>query len=46
MPNYFRYWGKARKECEEGVPYHLLPYHCLDVAAVANQRMIAVKGNG
>lgn len=33
MPNYFRYWGKARKEGEEGVPYHLLPYHCLDVAA-------------
>lgn len=31
---YFKYWGKARKEGEEGVPYHLLPYHCLDVAAV------------
>ena len=31
---YFKYWGKARKEEEEGVPYHLLPYHCLDVAAV------------
>lgn len=35
MPNYFRYWGKARKENEDGAPYHLLPYHCLDVAAVA-----------
>lgn len=34
MTSYFKYWGKARKEHEEGVPYHLLPYHCLDVAAV------------
>ncbi|NOY63405.1 MAG: CRISPR-associated endonuclease Cas3'', partial [Gammaproteobacteria bacterium] len=31
--NYFKYWGKAR---EEGVPYHLLPFHCLDVATVAD----------
>ncbi|MGD8591085.1 MAG: CRISPR-associated endonuclease Cas3'', partial [Chromatiales bacterium] len=31
---YFRYWGKARKEDQTGEPYHLLPYHCLDVAAV------------
>lgn len=32
---YFKYWGKAEK-LEEGKPryYHLLPYHCLDVAAV------------
>ncbi|MCP3671443.1 MAG: CRISPR-associated helicase Cas3', partial [Gammaproteobacteria bacterium] len=31
---YYRYWGKAsRKEGEEAT-YHLLPYHCLDVAAV------------
>ncbi len=28
---YFRYWGKAEKD---GDHYHLLPYHCLDVAAV------------
>jgi len=27
---YYRYWGKA---AEDG-SYHLLPYHCLDVAAV------------
>jgi len=33
-PRYFRYWGKARKETEEGALCHLLPYHCLDVAAV------------
>ena len=32
--SYFRYWGKARKEDQTGEPYHLLPYHCLDVAAV------------
>jgi len=34
---YFKYWGKARKEGEEGSPHHLLPYHCLDVAAVADE---------
>jgi CRISPR-associated endonuclease/helicase Cas3 len=28
---YYKYWGKADKEGN----YHLLPYHCLDVAAVA-----------
>ncbi len=36
MPDkpYFQYWGKARKDDQPGEPYHLLPYHCLDVAAV------------
>lgn len=35
---YYQYWGKTAKD-EEGSPkvslqgYHLLPYHCLDVAA-------------
>lgn len=29
-PLYYRYWGKTS---EDGT-YHLLPYHCLDVAAV------------
>jgi CRISPR-associated endonuclease/helicase Cas3 len=29
--DYFRYWGKAEKD---GPGYHLLVYHCLDVAAV------------
>ena len=28
---YYQYWGKASKEDSS---YHLLPYHCLDVAAV------------
>lgn len=31
---YYRYWGKAKPEGESGPAYHLLPYHCLDVAAV------------
>lgn len=30
MVNFFRYWGKTTEENN----YHLLPYHCLDVAAV------------
>ncbi len=35
LPPYFRYWGKAKKDSEQsGADYHLLPYHCLDVAAV------------
>ena len=32
--SYFRYWGKALKKEDGSVNYHLLPYHCLDVAAV------------
>lgn len=32
-PSYFRYWGKTEKDTGK---YHLLPYHCLDVAAVAS----------
>ena len=34
-PGYFRYWGKA----DRGDPdrYHLLVYHCLDVAAVGKR---------
>jgi CRISPR-associated endonuclease/helicase Cas3 len=34
LPAYFRYWGKARITDDATSPYHLLPYHCLDVAAV------------
>ena len=35
IASYFKYWGKAREdERQEGAGYHLLPYHCLDVAAV------------
>ncbi|MBI4682517.1 MAG: CRISPR-associated helicase/endonuclease Cas3, partial [Nitrospirae bacterium] len=32
MQSFYSYWGKAEKD---GVGYHLLPYHCLDVVAVA-----------
>jgi len=27
------YWGKARPATQDGPQFHLLPYHCLDVAA-------------
>ncbi|MCO4160162.1 CRISPR-associated helicase Cas3' [Citrobacter amalonaticus] len=32
--NYLRYWGKTTKSKQNiNAPYHLLAYHCLDVAA-------------
>jgi|GEM_PF-2963897 len=36
--NYFKYWGKASKneDGSNGDAYHLLPFHCLDVMAVAD----------
>jgi len=34
MDGYFKYWGKAKSDDESGLAFHLLPYHCLDVAAV------------
>lgn len=33
---FYRYWGKAAMKGEEGALFHLFPYHCLDVAAVAD----------
>ena len=34
-PGYWAYWGKAAKSEENSsAAYHLLSYHCLDVAAV------------
>ena len=33
VPTYFHYWGKAERG---GDRFHLLPYHCLDVAAVGH----------
>jgi CRISPR-associated endonuclease/helicase Cas3 len=33
---YHKYWGKARKGEDGTYEYHLLPYHCLDVAAVGS----------
>ncbi len=35
MKNYYRYWGKYKKS-EDNTTHHLLPYHSLDVAAVAS----------
>lgn len=32
VPAFFRFWGKASDE-----RFHLLPFHCLDVAAVGSQ---------
>ncbi len=32
-----RYWGKAEKH---GARFHLLPYHCLDVAAVGHSLLV------
>lgn len=34
LPAYFNYWGKTRPADQAGESCHLLPYHCLDVAAV------------
>lgn len=31
---YWKYWGKAAPKADSAAKYHLLPYHCLDVAAV------------
>ncbi len=35
--SYFSYWGKAKPQDCGGAQFHLLPYHCLDVAAVGLQ---------
>ena len=32
--SYYRYWGKTSTSEDGSISYHLLPYHCLDVAAV------------
>ncbi|MBO7924924.1 CRISPR-associated helicase/endonuclease Cas3 [Pseudoalteromonas sp. K222D] len=37
IPSYFKYWGKAKRDpLQNGADYHLLVYHCLDVAAVVD----------
>lgn len=33
VPGFYRYWGKARPADDSAAAHHLLPYHCLDVAA-------------
>ena len=35
MNSFWRYWGKARPVAGSRAHFHLLPLHCLDVAAVA-----------
>ncbi len=35
-PDYYQYWGKAKQRDDGSYDYHLLVYHCLDVAAVAD----------
>ena len=35
--SYYKYWGKARKRDDGTYDYHLLVYHCLDVAAVGSE---------
>ena len=37
-PTYYRYWGKADRD--DPTNYHLLPYHCLDVAACAKALLL------
>ncbi len=39
--DYFSYWGKAQPD--QAAPYHLLPWHSLDVAAVAWQLLAPEK---
>lgn len=38
VPAYFAYWGKARLDAPGS--FHLLPYHCLDVAAVGREYLL------
>ncbi|MCX2865659.1 CRISPR-associated helicase Cas3' [Paucibacter sp. PLA-PC-4] len=40
---YFRYWGKARPSAA-GPRWHLLAYHCLDVAAVGQVYLLQAPG--
>jgi CRISPR-associated endonuclease/helicase Cas3 len=36
-PSYYAYWGKTDRTDDEQTRYHLLAYHCLDVAAVGRR---------
>jgi CRISPR-associated endonuclease/helicase Cas3 len=40
--SFFQYWGKASRS--DPAAYHLLPYHCLDVAAVAETILLEYDG--
>ena len=40
-PGYFNYWGKTRRKGDvDSSPYHLLPWHSLDVAACGWQMVM------
>lgn len=41
---HFGYWGKARPSADAACGYHLLAYHCLDVAAVGAAYVEAAPG--
>ncbi len=46
LPLYKKYWGKADLkmiQMEGAACYHLLPYHCLDVAAVGKELVLKYK---
>jgi CRISPR-associated endonuclease/helicase Cas3 len=34
IPSFYRYWGKSGLASGQDQTIHLLPYHCLDAAAV------------
>jgi CRISPR-associated endonuclease/helicase Cas3 len=38
--NIYRYWGKAGNTTKDKLDYHLLAYHCLDVAACAQTLLL------
>ncbi len=44
MNSFWLYWGKARPVEDSKAQFHLLPYHCLDVAAVASAYLGAAHG--
>lgn len=44
MNTFWNYWGKARPGEDSAAQFHLLPYHCLDVAAVAAAYLEAAPG--
>ena len=44
MSTFWNYWGKARPAEGSTVAFHLLPYHCLDVAAVGTAYLDAAPG--
>jgi CRISPR-associated endonuclease/helicase Cas3 len=43
-PLFYKYWGKAKPSSENAAQHHLLPYHCLDVAAVGMEYLSLDEG--